>query len=315
MKKALFNSRGINLLELMLALGLSSGLVLMDLEIRKNDLIARRRQKAEESIGGLESSLRSFFSSSDTIEDSFGVGSAADKRATLATGGQNTIATREASVDRTDPDIFTITVISISEGTTTTPAIVQSTVGGVDLMGEPSSGTIKSIDGRGNVYIRTMWMSDFQETDPDPISIVGPTVTVELRQGNATLNVLLWFFPNLKENPGLNCIANNNCERRLLRIPLLVRVVNNGTANTLIYDGSSLKMGGGSQRLECDSEITIALDISIANPPCPRPERQFFNATGPIIQAANCPTGILGADGVTDTLVGCNTGRCCWLAE
>ena len=228
---------GISLVELMVGLGLTSGLVLMDLQRQKNAQIVGKSQAATEAISGLNTDIRSWLRQTSTIDASFGV-DAGDNRKKIAHRTTNPLTPPPTSSDRekaAPTDEFAVKGIALKGGN---PVIEEGMVGGVPLMGprqDGGEGGIRSLDQAGWVYIKTMWVQDFSEyaiidvdTDNDEADIPPPptpTPRTTLSRGTANLKVLIWKYNNLIDNPGYDCISNYNCEREVLTLPLDLRIV------------------------------------------------------------------------------------------
>ena len=257
--------RGMNLIELMIALGLTSGLVVMDLERQRGAQVTAQRQLASESQGELESMLKDWLRRENVIANSFGRG-ATPVRVYAADGTPPTIAAREA--DAALDDAFAIGAIRLAVGAD--ELISQRSIGGVTLIGMgPASDTSDSdnleairrdsIDGNGLVFIRAMWIQDFQpyaEIDVDDggdVGILSGSVggTVSRQMGSANLKVLTWKF---SESSQLNCLTGNNCERQVFTLPLELRLQEG--------IGGDMEAHDGNFGIQCEALRTINVETS-----------------------------------------------------
>ena len=73
-------------------------------------------------------------------------------------------------------------------------------------MGPVGGGTVRSLDGGGWAYIRTMWLQDFNPYHGWEEEVEGSGDT-RVRTGSANLKVLVWKYVNIFEKPGLNCVT------------------------------------------------------------------------------------------------------------
>ena len=301
----LLEFRGISLIELMIGLGLASGLVLMDLERQKNNQVTAQSQEATESIAGLKSDLRSWLRQEGAISASFGRDGTP---VTILTTPPANPIDREIIVDTT-----AITSISIPPppgsppGAPSIPMIARQNIDSVPLMGPVASGgDIRSLDNAGWTYIKTMWIQDFQEYDSSEEDLLGdgpPDTT--LRRGSANLKVLLWKFTNLLDNPGLDCSINKqNCEREVITLPLDLRIVDStaeGLTLNSVYDGTF--------GLQCRSILNVVVNAAVG---CTSPDvtrccrsNEFFSQTRGVDD--KMPDGSAGSDGSIDAF----KGNCC----
>ena len=295
----MMTQRGVSLVELLVAMGLTSGLVLMDLERQQNTQVNTNRQMASESLVGVETDLRNWLRQEGTIEESFGNGVGA-KRVLIHTGDPlPTVFDREADINGN----LAITSIRIIEEGSTTPIEVLSQGSpqgsSVLFLGHGEGGNIRSLDGRGWAYIRTMWIQEFQAYDEPSANTDGDdgsTPETELRRGSANLKVLIWKFTNLLENPGYDCITNNNCEREVLTIPLDLRVVK--TANSAEGQNNVDAVVDGTFGLSCRI-LAVAIKVEDLDDPCNANE--FFDIT----DSENT------ADPSDPVSIGKHRGRCC----
>ena len=228
--------QGLSLVELMIALGLTSGLVILDLERQKNSQVTAKRQLASESRGDVENLLRGWLRQQGTIARSFGnqvdgkkAMTNSDLQQVQVFAAPPDIFQRESAVndgfaivslwvEEKDISIDPVTGVR-TEVTTPVEVLSQGTINGVRLMGPVEDGQVVSLDGArdgtGWVYIRTMWLEDFKEHDTRTDG-----AGVDKRIGSANLRVLIWQFNDLTANPSLDCATNNNCERKVASIPL-----------------------------------------------------------------------------------------------
>ncbi|MCY4644963.1 MAG: hypothetical protein OXB88_10125 [Bacteriovoracales bacterium] len=281
-------SFGLSILEMMLAMGLTSGFLLMDLKRQKNSQIATNRTLASETAGTQRSIIKKWLRHRETIEKSFGVTdpTSTDRTQRAQLVGYNngvTCATTNrdsnAVVGNPDPrnpivaDPCAIKRIVLSlPGTTpgqnpdnkpcapnsnncrNTPSLLDTSVlisgtpsgSNVTLIGPPQGGSIRSLDENGQVYIRTMWVEDFEPYHSFSMEVVdtpNPPRNIEFERGSAEMKISVWKFTNLIDRPGLDCNANNNCTKEILSIPLDLRVVSNNNNHSKlqigdIYDGT-----------------------------------------------------------------------------
>ena len=287
---------GMSLLEILIALGLTSGLILLDVKRREKNQISSHRQIAEESIAGLEVSLRSWLRRRNTIEKSF--------KDTEVVDPVTTISAREGSVAASDN---AITKITLDVGSTTgTPVLSQATVNGVTLVGPPlqgsTTGEITSIDPAGLVYIRTMWVENFRPSPDKP------------ETGISDLKVLLWKFS--EQTDELDCATLNNCERQVLTIPITTEVTTvpaagGATATVTVQRGNSEDTG----RLNCRDTPMTAID-GPTGPGC-RANEVFVltNNLAPGAAGCNLSGNSDPAKPAKQTTVGCQMGQCCRLVQ
>ena len=226
---------GISLLELTIAMGLTGGLLLIDLQHQKNNTISLRQQVASNSIISLKESLRSLLKQHWTLEASLLENNATPLQTPLVASA---VLTREVGtiVNNTinnDSNMIRRIVVRNTNPTTSTNTIIfdQASIGGTELIGyrdDTYPNNIRSLDnGSGWVYIRSMWVESFIptvsiEVDTDNNSSTDSTVT---SKGTVNLKMIIWKYTNLIDRPGLNCVANNNCERVTLTIPTTVNLV------------------------------------------------------------------------------------------
>ena len=321
--------QGISLVELMIGLGLTSGLVLMDLERQKNNRVAVQSQEATEAVSGLKSNLRSWLrqgtqgsdlsaggvATTSAIANSFGMGATnrVNIYETTATTTGAIIRNREVdtAVDSSS-DEFVITSINLDNAGTPTSMIAQQELPlgvppgtGVKLMGPTTSGgNIRSLDDAGWTYIRSMWVQNFQEYENNTVDIDGDSVTETVRRGSANLNVLIWKYNNLIENPGLDCLTNKNCERELLTFPLDLRVEDDGTKKQIVDGTFGLQCrqageAGGNGRVRITGSHNCASNEFFAQGE-PVDDREWAGAVGG-------PT-VSGSDSSIDAFL---NSRCC----
>ena len=127
-------------------------------------------------------------------------------------------------------------------------------IDGVSLIGPPAPnypGGIRSLDGAGWVYIRRMWLENFQLDDPGTPELTEPNRTRDETTGSADLQVVIWQFTNRIDKPSLDCVTESNCVRKLLTFPLRL---------TLTADLSGV-VDTGSYGIQCD-----IIQRFIANP-------------------------------------------------
>lgn len=313
MRKILFirlqNFRGVSLVELMIGLGLTSGLVLMDLQRQKNNQIVTRSQLATESVSGLRNSLRNWLRQGGTIENSFGwrvMAEDAPLNKVRIIAGTPTNFARESNDAVIDTNA--ITGIRLQGGVN---ILIQREVDGVRLIGPVDGTGIRSLDNSGWVYIRTMWIQDFQQYSERNTIIDdgGRDRMARLRRGTANLKVLIWRFTNMMENPGLNCVANNNCEREVITLPLDLRTFVNGDAAFGSTPGRG-EIFDGTFGLQCGPTNSISTGDAFN---CEG--NQFFDVTEELckvpIAAGSNERRPCAEDGSEPMSIGERLGRCC----
>ena len=224
----LLTTRGINLLEIMVGLSLTAGLLLIDLQRQENNMITTKKQMTKESIGSFKNTLQSWLQQNWTMESTLRINRATVIRAENPDAqptNNNMIESLVVNNPDGGPDEIVLRQGTLPEGT---PGGTPGTE--IDLIGyrdDSRPGGIRSIDhGSGWAYIQSMWVENFAVSNQWESNTNGDaTTTTTYQAGSANLKIRIWKYTNLIEKPGLNCELNNNCETQTLTMPIPLTLI------------------------------------------------------------------------------------------
>ena len=246
------NHRGFILMKVMVGIVVITIIVLMDLQRQKQNLIASRNRQSKQAIVDFAASLQNWLGHPDTFSYSFGANSSitagglpSNRRKVALYQSAGTVASLANIAEREQANIadratnnndkYSINHLVLFDGSSgsTLLRLGTATPGGVPMIGPPDgTSRIKSLDSAGWVYIRSMWIDEFDWYDAANLGV-----------GNAELKILIWRFTNLLDRPGQNCLANNNCLTKVISVPIDIEVSSDGT-DILIERGTyGLKCG------------------------------------------------------------------------
>ena len=323
-------SWGISMIEIMVALGLTSGLLMVDAERQRSNIVNAKQLQANEAVAEVLTNLQTWLRVEGTIKASF--------------------AGKIASITALSP----ATQENVSSGTS---ALEKVEVGGVErlkqagidsinFIGRPDGSSIQALDGRnGWAYIKAMWIDNFNKysemnvdettttttaattttpattttTTPATATTAATTTTttttaatattaatttittttiIVAEKGTANLNVRTWIFTNRLKDSSLNCTVNNNCLKQTHILPLEIRVKK---SNKEIIDGAYGVSCRIAETIELADRTSVLGEIPTGKPPnCE--DNEFFNIT----LAIKHPTFL--------TVTG-HKGQCCKLVQ
>ena len=265
-------------MKVMVAFIVVSIVVLMDLQRQKQNLIASRNRQAKQAVIEFAASLQSWLGTPNTISFSFGEESATgltgvpnrvqvilyqDTNPTDLDSIQNDtadVAVRSSGSPTTPPDDYSIRHLVLTDGTSGIIVLQRGSVEGVALMGPPplvAGADIRSLDSAGWVYIRDMWIDNYQGFTRN---LDGTLPSGDSRWGRATLRVLIWRFTNLIDRT-LDCTTQNNCLHKVISIPLDIRV-----SQDLVT--RQIRIEQGSYGLDCGNIVEAKVNDASSFPDC-----------------------------------------------
>ncbi|MCY4644964.1 MAG: hypothetical protein OXB88_10130 [Bacteriovoracales bacterium] len=290
-------SSGISLLEIMIGIGLSSGLVIMDLQRQKNVEITSKRKVSQESVSGLRNTLRDWLRQDEAIKNSFGMDSPTRIK---IVGSDPTCATTNRDSTTNIADACAIRRIALPNGEVVlrsgTPSGSNVTLIGPPVGPPPPQGNlIRSLDQSGWTYIRAMWIENFRR-DEDSLRLQDQSTgsTLELERGSADMKIIIWKFTNRIDNAQLDC--SNNCIKETITLPLnLKRIKSIPQRGTLAPAIEAGHIQDGSFGLQCGERDIKEIHEQLCEDP-----NEFWNTERTI----NTATG-------ANSSVGRLEGRCC----
>ena len=198
-------SWGISMIEIMVALGLTSGLLLVDAERQRSNIVQAKQLQANEAVAEMLADLQTWLRVKGTIKASF------ENKVALTNAPDPT--TQETKND--DSVLKKVEVLGVEK-------LKQAKIDTIDFIGRPDGpSNVQALDGRnGWAYIKAMWIDNFKEHS----EITEGTVTT--KKGTADLNVRTWVFTNRLKDSSLDCTTNSNCIKQTHTLPLEIRVNN-----------------------------------------------------------------------------------------
>ena len=297
------------MVEVMVAVGLTSVLLLTDMQRHDNNQQALQRHSSLESAENIPSTIRTWLRNPNVIEYSLGLkssqalsGTATYSRKKVYTSAQD-VASWLSSTTTASHSIQHLRIpngssppngdtLKLRPGTTTT---------NTRLIGPPNGDnsdiSSNGMDGKGKVYIRAMWIENFSPyfSGYDNSLVTPPpnpppsNPSPNWKRGTANLKIVVW---RLTSSPSANAPATcaDGCRQSVYDTPLDLRVTLNNAIpsnNNQIIDGSfGLRCGEASY-------------TSVIDPPNCAPN-EFFDIT----ESQNAKT-----DGTVS--IGSHLGRCC----
>lgn len=317
--------KGVTLLELLIAMVIMAGLLLVDIQIQKNNSIALKKQQTDSSIVNLKDSLISLLRQHWTLETSM---IASNNAALLATAPSIANILNREAVSIVDPGLLTpdpnmistIATRNVSDPSNPRIFLHQETIteNGTDIhligYNDPNyPNNLKSIDnGAGWVYIRSMWIQDFVPIEMFPaINTNSDSAnSTDFARGAVSLKIIIWKYTNLIDRPRLNCLAENNCERVILTIPATVTLVTattepGVTRRTAFENPSTINPTDDGSGTTCSSRT-----LTITNTERFGCRENEYYMLEEFVQAGDTSTkeSTLSCLGATR---GCWVGRCC----
>ena len=245
-------SRGISMIEIMVALGLTSGLLMVDAERQRSNIVKTRQLQANEAIAEVLADLQTWLRVKGTIKASF------QGKVALTTAGVP--ETQETINNANDSVLKKVEVLGVEK-------LKQAKIGNINFIGRPDGpDDVQALDGRnGWAYIKTMWIGNFNRHS----EITEGSITTE--KGTADLNVRTWVFTNRLQDSSLDCTANDNCIKQTHTLPLEIRV--NSSDNTIVDGDYGVFCRSARDKASPSSKVILVGE----SPNCGA--KEFFNIT------------------------------------
>lgn len=240
---------GISLMEIMVAIGLTSGLLLVDMQRQENNQIANQRQTLLEDASQVPVMIRTWLRNSNAITYSFGEEATkgqnnlfnpsgkenmAQKRAFTTTPALSTRLTNEATA-RTDE--YAIRYLGLPNEALNGGQLKlrPGTIGGVDtglLIGPPNAANnginTNGLGGSGRIYIRAMWIEGLS------IYFTDSSLSPPESRGTANMKIVVWRLAT-RPTGTVSRTCGQGCDQSVYSIPLDLTVI---SADNKIIEGS-----------------------------------------------------------------------------
>ena len=269
---------GVSLVEIMVAMGLTSVLLLTDMQRHDNNQKATLKRSLLESASDIPTKVRAWLRNPNVISYSFG-----SKGNVALAGGATFHGKRPIPLLQASPVGYRQVPEPMSTpynilGFLTRNSLEAPSSSDLEdqtnnmLIGPPNSDnsdiSSSGMDGTGRVYIRAMWVESFNSyfTGYDVNQAPTPTATAtpgtpppdNWKRGTASLKAVVWRFTSRPTSPSLTC--GDGCTQSTFDIPLDIRV------------GNDNKIIDGSFGLKCGEKF----DVNVITDACSSPN-EFFD--------------------------------------